>query len=328
MNHRQWSMLARYLGTGLYYSSTTSLIVYVGLLASPHLRASGAGGHQFDSGREAFTNWDGQWYKDVAKSGYRYDPRSRSNVAFFPAYPLVGRAVARLFRISFDWALLITSNVFLLLWFCLMVRYVEVRYASKQQNISEYVIMAMGTLPPTFFFRVAYSESMFLALAILSLYAIARRWPLLVVAAIIGLGTAVRPVGIALLPPLVVDTWRRSPKASTFLLRACYVVPLGCWGLAGYMIYLQAVFGDPLAFAQAQANWRLRLSSGLGGRLLSLATLEPVWSAYIPSSRAYWERFADTNEFLFSLPHRRSTFFHRGRHLDRHRCNQAVVVRL
>ncbi len=37
--------------------------------------------------------WDANWYLSIARDGYFYVPGSQSSVAFFPAYPLVLRAV-------------------------------------------------------------------------------------------------------------------------------------------------------------------------------------------------------------------------------------------
>jgi hypothetical protein len=67
------------------------------------------------------------------------------------------------------------------------------------------------------------------------------------------------------------------------------------------MGYLYAEFGDPLAFAVAQYNWRVRPAVPLGQRLLDLAMLEPVLSVYDSGSPGYWGRVAPESPLL-SLP--------------------------
>lgn len=50
------------------------------------------------------------------------------------------------------------------------------------------------------------------------------------------------------------------------------------------MGYQEVAFGDPLAFAKTQQHWTRRTDLGLFDRALSLASLEPIWSAYMPRS--------------------------------------------
>ena len=37
---------------------------------------------------DTLTRWDGQWYLEIVEQGYTCRPDRRSNVAFFPAYPM------------------------------------------------------------------------------------------------------------------------------------------------------------------------------------------------------------------------------------------------
>jgi hypothetical protein len=41
------------------------------------------------------------------------------------------------------------------------------------------------------------------------------------------------------------------------------VVMLGCWGIIAYAFYQWQVCGDPLAFVNAQAFWRLRVGGNV-----------------------------------------------------------------
>src|SRR5687767_299870 len=57
---------------------------------------------------ELLTKWDAGWYSSVSTQGYSYTEGQQSNVAFFPLYPLVAKALALL---TGNWALaaLLTS---------------------------------------------------------------------------------------------------------------------------------------------------------------------------------------------------------------------------
>src|SRR4051812_33729628 len=52
---------------------------------------------------DSFARWDSGWYFGIARNGYQYVEGGRSNLAFFPAYPMLMRHVGRLFgRTSAD----------------------------------------------------------------------------------------------------------------------------------------------------------------------------------------------------------------------------------
>ena len=62
---------------------------------------------------------------------------------------------------------------------------------------------------------MAYTEALFLFLTILCLYGMERRWPLVVIALLIGLTTAARLVGVALIPPFILHVCAlRYPQSS------------------------------------------------------------------------------------------------------------------
>jgi hypothetical protein len=133
------------------------------------------------------------------------------------------------------------------------------------------------------------------------LYGIKQRWLLILLAGIVGLATSTRPVGVALLPTLGLAIWRRSPTRISAVARATVLLPVACWGIAAYMAYQAAVFGDPLAFARTQANWKLRPPTPIFGKVVDLATFEPVWSAYDPGRPSYWVKTGGTSNLLFNL---------------------------
>jgi hypothetical protein len=137
---------------------------------------------------------------------------------------------------------------------------------------------------------MAYSDSLFLLLAILTLYGLARQWPILLVAVFVGLATATRAVGVALIPPLLLVGWRRYCCLGRRFAVLTLAALVCLWGLAGYMIFQYTRFGEPLAFAKTQVHWRFREKSSLQEQLLAVETLEPFWSVYDESSPAYWRR--------------------------------------
>ena len=287
---------------GLLYCLITSIVVALGVaLGVGYIPDTCARAHNFDYGGDYYANWDGGWYKDIARHGYSYKEGAPSSVAFFPAFPLCGRLLSRVSGLREEMALLVVANVFLAASFALFGLYLRERSPDAPENFHGYALVMMGILPTTFFFRMAYSESTFLVCEILSLYAIVRRWPLIVVTILIGLGTAARPVGIALVPALLLYIWDRSQTRWGFLLKSFLLVPLSCWGLAAYMGYQWLEFGDALAFAKTQANWAARKTPSAWTKLIALATLEPIWTLYNPAATGYWANDTAALDFPFSL---------------------------
>jgi Gpi18-like mannosyltransferase len=247
-------------------------------------------------------HYDALHYKSICLSGYRYDPSQRSEVAFFPVYPLLARGVLAIADCRAEWALLIVAHLALAGAFIGLHAYTRQRYTAEgAPTLSRNVLLAFGLVPTTFFFRMAYSESVFLAASIGTLLAIQRRLPLLWVALLSGLTTATRPVGIAFLPVFLWHCWQRSANWRNFLAHALYLAPLACWGLLAYMAYQYAAFGDPLAFAKTQQYWKAHASASLEEKAWALLILEPVWNMFLPSSERYWASGEWHQAPLFSL---------------------------
>jgi hypothetical protein len=122
------------------------------------------------------------------------------------------------------------------------------------------------------------------------LMGVQRGWPLLVVAPIAGLASACRPVGVALLPPLLLYAWRCSPNRSAFLSRAALATSLGSWGLLAYAAFLFAQFGDPLAFAKTQEHWGSPAPS-LTDKAISLLSYEPIWKIFLRGPDGVWSLY-------------------------------------
>jgi hypothetical protein len=293
--------------TGMVYFYLSSLIVVLGtVLGHEYLKSPRP--KQGDL-LDAFANWDGQWYREIAESGYSYDSRANSNVAFFPAYPLLGRSVSLATGLPTQHALLLVSHVCLAAAFVVMAAYVRVRLGAASNQVGPFVLLAIALWPTTFFFRMAYSESLFLMTSLMAMYGMERNWPNWLLALIVGLATATRPVGVALLMPFIGHLWATSSTFGRSLLKCLVLVPLACWGLLGYVLFQWLAFDEPLGFIRTQAHWRIRPAVSLGEHTWSLATLEPIWSVYVPSSPCYWGRLATDANPIFSMQFANPIYF-------------------
>lgn len=243
----------------------------------------------------AASHYDGTYFRDIVDHGYRTDSAGRPTVAFFPGYPLAAGAVAAVTGLGTEAALVLTANVAFALALGLLSAYIRARFPDQPAAFRWATLFALGFWPAGVVFRMAYSESLFLALLAVLLLGMARRWPAVVLAAVAGAATGVRAVGVAasaaVLAHILLDPARGTARRR--LLTAAALAPLTAWGLIGYMGYQADRFGDPLAFARAQDHWRAFYPDrpGLLPKLGRLAAGEPLWSTYVPGSARDWRPF-------------------------------------
>jgi hypothetical protein len=254
---------------------------------------------------ECFMRHDSANYRKIVNEGYRFDPDKRSMVAFFPVYPLLARGVVAMTGCSAEIALLIVSNACLAGAFVVLHRYVRLRYSTltyaESELLAQYALLAFGVWPATMFFRMAYTEGPFFLVVLLALLGMQQRWPVLMIAGLVGLATGTRPVGVALVPVLAAHIWQTSHGWRVRLLELLAALPLSCWGLLAYMSYQWGAFGDPLAFARTQEHWRFPQVDSGWSKPWSLVCLEPIWGLYDVASPRYWERLDRHGNIVMSM---------------------------
>jgi hypothetical protein len=190
--------------------------------------------------------WDTTWYVIIAESGYRYDPRS---TVFFPLYPLLVRGADKVVPGDAFLAALVVSILT-----CYAALVVVHRLVTSLLGAGRPATFYLIAFPTGFFLLAAYNESLFIALAAGSLYAMRRRcWWLAGLLA--GLTSATRLAGILLAVVFCYEYLR----ARRFSLRA--VRPDLLWvgltptGVLAYAAYCWYAFHDPLYFQKQQAAW-------------------------------------------------------------------------
>lgn len=200
-----------------------------------------------------FAQWDSGWFLRIADHGYDIPATS----AFFPAYPLVVRAVASVVGSSVVAAVLVSilaaGVAAVLVW--------RIARAVADERVAGDTVLLLALYPSALVFTGAYSEGLFLAFTAGSFLAAmrGRGW---VAGVLGGLAVVTRLVGLALVPALLVLLWPRG-RSQRELLRPLPLLLLPA-ALGVYCVYLAHRFGDPLAFANAQSVYWLRETSPLG----------------------------------------------------------------
>lgn len=149
--------------------------------------------------------WDSVWYQRVAENGYGYtvtlaDGAIHSDLAFFPLLPALERGIAEVTPLGLAGAGLLVAWVAGLLaaWGIFAV---GARLYGRRAGV---VLAALwGVYPTAFVQSMAYTETLFTALAAWSLYAVlTRRW--IVAGALCVLAGLTRPSAAALIAALAI----------------------------------------------------------------------------------------------------------------------------
>jgi hypothetical protein len=253
---RSVSAIGRWLA--VYWKPLTMLVacrlVLLGVLWASryvsHVVGGPTLGHRFDR----LEAWDGGWYVHAAHYGWPHAvPTSHghlaySTLAFFPAFPLAIRAVA-VTGVTYLFAGVLAALFFQIVMVILIWQLAKEVWS---EAVADRGLLLFLFGPGAVAFGLIYSEAMLFAAAAACLLALRRRW--WVVAGLsAAVGTAVRPVGIAL---VACCAWEaisviRSERQWRPLL-APLLSPLG---VISWAAYLWAYTGNPFIWSKAEKAW-------------------------------------------------------------------------
>lgn len=224
------------------------------------------------------TWWDSQWYEGIAGDGYglvRLHPDGRllSDYAFFPLYPLLGRGVAAVTRLHFVDAGLVVSAVASLVAAWGIFAIGDHLYGRR---VGVLLTVLWAALPVGVVESMAYSESLFTALAAWALYAVLTdRW--LSAGILACLAGLTRPTGAAVaaavIIPAALTALHRSPgpddssavpasrdgQSRLRPLAAAALAPLGGLGYVGWVGYQT---GSPTGYFAVSNDWHNGFDAG------------------------------------------------------------------
>ncbi len=261
--------------------------------------------------------WDAGWYIAIARNGYYYN-RNRSdrqfNIAFFPAYPLLIRAVRPIFGRR-D-ASYLTAGVFIshvAFFGALVLLYALARSDLGDDDSARGAVVLLACYPFSVFHATAYTESLFLLAVLGAIVALRRhQWRYAIVAGL--LAGLTRPNGFLLAATLATmaasTPMRQQLRDGKTRLAALAVIAAPVVGMALFSIYVGIETGNPFQWSAQHAAWGRSLEAarwsepftvikeqGLGGyvstlpldflnavpTLLALALIVPVWRRFGPA---------------------------------------------
>lgn len=193
-----------------------------------------------------FAEWDSAWYIHIAERGYD----SVQAAAFFPLYPLLVDGLDTITRSTVVAGVLVSLGAAGIA--AVLLR--ELARPYLRDDAAGDAVLYLALYPFAFVFTAVYSEGLFLALAVGAFLAATRNRPWL--AALCGaLAVATRPVGLALLPALVLLLVAGQPRSPRLALRLAplALVPVP---IAIFALHLDRRLGNARAFVDAQsAHW-------------------------------------------------------------------------
>ncbi|MEU8974033.1 glycosyltransferase family 39 protein [Streptomyces monashensis] len=213
-------------------------------------------------------SWDSRWYLHIAAQGYGHKiwitPTGavQADWAFFPLYPGMIRALTTVLPLTPGQAALLIS------WICAGVAAYGV-YAIGHllygRAVATALVALFAVMPHAVELTIAYTESLFAALAIWSLYHVLKRnW--LWAGTLAALAGLARPSGfaIALAVSLAAahEAWRRRGRVPVSLWAGAVLAPLG-W--LGYVLWVGSQTGNLLGgYFKVQSAWDSKFDFGIG----------------------------------------------------------------
>lgn len=207
---------------------------------------------------DTFARFDSGWYEGIARDGYSFAEGGRSNIAYFPVYPMLMRHVGRLFgrhHAAFYLGGIVVSWTSFVLAMVVLYHLARLDLPRRQ---AERAVLLTAIFPFAFFFGVIYSESTFLLFTVLAFYLFRRRhW--LTGGAAAAFGIATRVTGVLMWPALAWTAWREAEPDARERMFAAAGLALSLAGFAWYCAYVYSATGHPFEWAATLQRWNYQV---------------------------------------------------------------------
>jgi len=200
---------------------------------------------------QSWLHWDTINFRAIAANGYTMSRLT----AFFPLYPLLERSLTFL---THDYLIagLIISNLSGLGMLVILYRLVQEDFDHER---AARTVLYLSVFPTAFFFAAAYSESLFLFLALLNSYHM-RHGPWCLAGLCGFLAALTHASGLLLLLPFCYEYLSQHDfKLKTIRFNILSGLCIFA-GIAVFAFYCYFRFHDPLAFSHAESFWNRKLS--------------------------------------------------------------------
>lgn len=204
---------------------------------------------------DAFARYDSGWYRGVSQDGYAWAEGGRSNLAFFPVYPLAMRVVAEAIGpprsrhyyfagIIISWASFVAAMVLLY-----RLARLDVDEAAAERSV-----LFAAVYPFAFFFGVVYAESTFLALMLASFYGFrTSRWWLAGLSGALAVCTRVN--GIMAFPAFLWLAWMQVRSDRRAVGGALVALAIIAAGFGAWCTFVYSLSGSFIEWKHSIVRW-------------------------------------------------------------------------
>jgi len=191
---------------------------------------------------EIWNRWDALNYQKLAQFGYSATGDLQPLLVFYPLFPWSVRLLAFVIR-DYLVSAFIVSTIASLVAAIVLLRLVELDYS---RQLAQRAVWFLFIFPTSYFLHIGYTESLFLMLALSSVYSARKqRW---LAAAIFGALTCMtRANGLVLLPVLVMEAAQQYRATRRWRWQWLYILLAAC-GFGGYLLLNKYVTGNAFAF--------------------------------------------------------------------------------
>lgn len=225
----------------------------------------------FNSFTTLFSKWDGDHYTFIAENWYVTYGDKRYLLVFFPLYPIAIKIISLVF-VDYAASGIIVSNTFLILG-CIYLYKLTVMDFDRDTAFR--AVKYLLLFPVSFFLGATFSESMFFALSVATIY-YWRNKKLTLSALLAFMAALTRSFGLLLVIPMAIDFILELKKDSkSIITKGIYNRLLNILspflGIAVYLIINLQVSGNPLTFMKYQReHWSQRI--GFFGNTIRMLT--------------------------------------------------------
>lgn len=203
---------------------------------------------------DTFARYDAGWYHGIASQGYEYKPGGRTNLAFFPVYPLLMRGGAALLGGRQEDYYFTGIAVSWLAFAGAMVMLYKLASLDLPRPAAIRAVTYAAVFPFAYFFGMVYSESLFLLALVTAVYLL--RTHRLAGAAVAGaVMTATRATGLMAVPGLALIAWQAAGPDRRARLPALAAAAGACAGIGMYSLFNYTLSGHPFAWYESITYW-------------------------------------------------------------------------
>jgi hypothetical protein len=271
------SAVLKVLPAWLVARAVVAVTLVVAHLSVAHLRPGNSAAwlrvHQ------GLLGWDAGWYQSIAAHGYAAS--GQQSLRFFPAFPLAGRVVGWIPGVGPGTGVIIVANACGLA--AMAVLWILVERDLGDRALARRSVWLLALASPAFTLVMAYAEGALLLCTTVTLLAIRTgRWWWAALAGLVA--GAVRPVGLLLIVPVVIEAIRtgrteRSARSAGGLIARSAAVLAPVVGTGAYLAWVSHRFGD--------AFLPFRLQDQPGHRGVITSPLSSMWHDLVAASHGH-----------------------------------------